>query len=323
MAAGRRKGKKHLITTRIEHHAVLNSCKSLEKEGYEVTCLGVDEMGMISPAELENAIRPDTALISVMYANNEIGTIEPVEAIGRIAREHHVLFHTDAVQAYGHLPIRVKDAGIDLLSVSAHKLNGPKGVGFLYVAGKVADEVTEEMDLPPLLDGGQQENGKRAGTENVAGIVGLEKAAELAHKGMEERERHIVAMRDHLIRRILTEVPFSRLNGARKQRLSGNCNISFQFIEGASLLVLLDMDGICASAGSTCASSSLAPSHVLKALGIPDEAARGTVRFTIGQQNTMEEMDVVADSIRKNVKKLREESPEYEDYINTCCPKRY
>lgn len=303
----RREKGNHIITTQIEHHAILNTCKKLEKEGCEVTYLGVDELGRISLTELERAIRPDTILVSIMFANNEVGTIQPIQKIGEITRRHHILFHTDAVQAYGHLPISVNRLGIDLLSASGHKCNGPKGVGFLYMR--------EGLKLPPLIYGGQQEKGKRAGTENVAGIVGLGTAAKLAHQNIMEREEQISSLRNYLIRRLLNEIPFSRLNGSWRWRLAGNCNISFQFIEGASLLVLLDTDHICASAGSACSSGSSEPSHVLKAMGLPDSIAHGTLRLTLGYQNTMEEMDFVVNSIKKNVEKLREHSPEYEDYM--------
>lgn len=300
--------KKHMITSKIEHHAILNTCRSLEKQGIEVTYLNVDENGLVSPEQLEKAIRPDTCLVSVMYANNEVGTIEPIEKIGYITKKHHVLFHTDAVQAYGHVPIHVKASGIDLLSASGHKLNGPKGIGFLYVR--------KEVDLPTFLHGGHQELGKRAGTENVAGIIGLGKAAEMAEHMQEQKEAKVTAMRDYLINRILKEIPYVRVNGSIRNRLPGNCNFSFQFVEGSSLLILLDTDGICASAGSACSSGQTAPSHVLSAMGVPDEIARGTLRLTIGYQNTMEEMDYTVECIKKHIKKLRAGSPEFEDYQN-------
>lgn len=303
------KGKKrHIITTQMEHHAILNTCLSLEKQGIEVTYLKVDENGMVSPEDVERAIRPYTCLVSVMFANNEIGTIQPIEKIGRITKKYHVLFHTDAVQAYGHIPIHVKSLNIDMLSASGHKFNGPKGIGFLYI--------NKEIDLMPFLHGGHQENGKRAGTENVAGIIGMGKAAEIAEDMQEKHEEKVRKMRDYLMNRILTEIPYVRVNGSRKKRLPGNCNLSFQFIEGSSLLILLDMDGICASAGSACSSGETATSHVLSALGVPDEIARGTLRLTLGAQNTMEEMDYTVECIKKHVKKLREGSPEFEDYRN-------
>ena len=307
-AYARKNKGKHIITSAIEHHAILHTCQQLEREGFEVTYLPVDEMGLVHPEELEKAIRPHTCLISVMYANNEVGTIQPIEKVSYVAKKHHVLFHTDAVQAYGHVTINVKMSGIDMLSASGHKLNGPKGIGFLYV--------NKDIDFPPFLHGGHQEGGKRAGTENVAGIIGLGKAAEIAETMMEEREEKVKAMRDYLMNRILTEIPYVRVNGSRKTRLSGNCNFSFQFIEGSSLLILLDTDGICASAGSACSSGQSSPSHVLSAMGVPDDIARGTLRLTIGSQNTMEEIDYTVECIKKHVRKLRAGSPEYEDYQN-------
>lgn len=305
-----RAGKKkcHIITSQIEHHAVLHTCQALEREGCAVTYLKVDEMGRISPEELEKAICPDTALITIMTANNEVGTIQPVRKIGEIARRHNIFFHTDAVQAYGHFPISVNKLGIDMLSASAHKFRGPKGAGFLYIK--------KDLDLPPFMHGGAQERGRRAGTENVPGIVGMGRAASLAHREMEEREQKTSAMRDYMIRRILGEIPFARLNGSWKNRLSGNCNISFQFVEGAALLVLLDEEGICAAAGSACSTGSKEPSHVLKAMGLPDNIAHGTLRLTIGYQNTMEEMDRAVECIKKCVARLRQNSPEFEDYMS-------
>lgn len=300
--------KKHIITTQIEHHAILNTCKELEEKGVEVTYLKVDENGMVLPTEVEKALRPETCLVSVMFANNEVGTIQPIEKIGQITKKYKVLFHTDAVQAYGHISIDVRKYGIDLLSASGHKLNGPKGIGFLYVS--------KNVNIPPLLFGGHQEDGKRAGTENVAGIIGLGKAAEMAANMQSKKEEKVRKLRDHLMNRILTEIPYSRVNGSRKSRLPGNCNFSFQFIEGASLLILLDTDGICASAGSACSSGQTTPSHVLSAMGVPDEIARGTLRLTLGYQNTMEEIDYTVECIKKHIRKLRESSPEYEDYLN-------
>lgn len=298
----------HIITTNIEHHAVLHTCQALEEKGCSITYLKVDERGQISIRELERAIRPNTALISVMFANNEVGTIQPIQKIGEIAQRHGIYFHTDAVQAYGHLPIAVKHLGIDMLSASGHKCNGPKGIGFLYVK--------KEVDLPPFIHGGAQERAHRAGTENVPGIIGMGKAAELAHVHMEIREAQTAAMRDHLIHRLLMEIPFTRLNGSQNRRLAGNCNVSFQFIEGAALLVLLDEEGICAAAGSACSSGSKEPSHVLQAMGIPDDIAHGTLRLTIGYQNTMEEMNRAVEIIKACVERLRKTSAEFEDYIN-------
>lgn len=300
--------KKHIITTQIEHHAILNTCLFLEKQGVEVTRLKVDENGMVSPEELEKAIRPNTCLVSIMYANNEVGTIQPIKQISHITKKYHVLFHTDAVQAYGHVPINVKTSGIDMLSASGHKLNGPKGIGFLYVS--------KDIELPPFLHGGHQEAGKRAGTENVAGIIGLGKAAGMAEEMRGKKEKKVKAMRDYLMDRIMTEIPYVRVNGSIKNRLPGNCNFSFQFIEGSSLLILLDTDGICASAGSACSSGQTAPSHVLSAMGVPDDIASGTLRLTIGYQNTMEEIDYTVECIKKHVRMLRAGSPEYEDYQN-------
>ena len=307
MVKNRGVGSVHIITSQVEHHAVLHACEALERAGAAVTCLPVDERGRVSPAELERAIRPDTALISIMYANNEVGAIQPVREIGAIARSHHICFHTDAVQAYGHLPISVNELGVDMLSASGHKCGAPKGIGFLYIR--------KGTDLPPFMDGGAQERGRRAGTENVAGIVGLGKAAQLSQKEMRETEKKTAAMRDHLIGRLLKEIPFARLNGSRRDRLAGNCSISFQFVEGAALLLLLDEEGICAAAGSACSTGSRHPSHVLTAMGLPDDVARGTLRLTLGYGNTMEHINQAADAIRKCVAKLRETSGEYEDYL--------
>ncbi|MCM1156984.1 MAG: cysteine desulfurase NifS [Bacteroidales bacterium] len=298
---------KHIITTKIEHHAILHTAQYLEKKGFDVTYLDVDENGVVKLEQLKAAIRPDTILISVMFANNEIGTIQPIKEIGEIAKEHGILFHTDAVQAYGQVPIDVDEYHIDMLSASGHKLNGPKGIGFLYIR--------KGLKLKNLIHGGGQERSRRAGTENVTGIVGLAKAVELALATMEERQEKETAMRDHLIERILAEVPYARLNGHRTKRLPNNVNISFQFIEGESLLIMLDMAGICASSGSACTSGSLDPSHVLLAIGLPHEIAHGSLRMTLGDENTMEEMDYVVDNIKEIVKKLRDMSPLYEDFM--------
>lgn len=298
---------KHIITTKIEHHAILHTCEYLEKKGFEVTYLDVDENGVVKPDQLKAAIRPDTILISVMFANNEIGTIQPIEEIGAIAKEHGILFHTDAVQAYGQIPIDVDKMHIDMLSASGHKLNGPKGIGFLYIR--------KGLKLRSFVHGGAQERSRRAGTENVTGIVGLGKAVEIAMATMEERTAKETAMRDHLITRILAEIPYARLNGHRTDRLPNNVNISFQFIEGESLLIMLDMKGICASSGSACTSGSLDPSHVLLAIGLPHEIAHGSLRLTLGDENTMEEMDFVVDSLKEIVGKLRAMSPLYEDFV--------
>lgn len=300
---------KHIITTKIEHHAVLHTCEYLEKKGCEITYLDVDENGMISVEQLEQAIRPDTVLISIMFANNEIGTIEPIREIGAVAKKHGVLFHTDAVQAFGHLPIQVDELNIDLLSASAHKFYGPKGVGFFYMRNSVK--------LGAYIHGGAQERARRAGTSNVPGIVGMAKAAELAVAQMQESAEKIAAVRDHLIKRVLEEVPYSRLNGHPEQRLPNNANFCFRFIEGESLLIMLDQRGICASSGSACTSGSLDPSHVLLAIGLPHEIAHGSLRLTLSEQTTLEDVDYVADSIKAVVERLRSMSPLYEDFVKS------
>lgn len=297
----------HIITTKIEHHAVLHTGAWLEKQGYEVTYLNVDENGTVKLEELKRAIRPTTILISVMFANNEIGTIQPIKEIGEIARAHGILFHTDAVQAFGQLPIQVDALNIDMLSSSAHKLNGPKGIGFLYIR--------KGVKIRSFIHGGAQERKRRAGTENVPGIVGYGAAVERAVRTMEERTQKEQALRDYLIDRVLREVPYTRLNGHRTNRLPNNANFSFQFIEGESLLIMLDMDGICGSSGSACTSGSLDPSHVLLAIGLPHEIAHGSLRLTLGEETTKEELDEVVESIKKIVKKLRDMSPLYEDYM--------
>ena len=298
---------KHIITTKIEHHAILHTVEYLEKRGYEVTYLDVDENGVVKVEELKKAIRPDTILISVMFANNEIGTIQPIREIGEIAHEHGILFHTDAVQAFGQIPINVDEYHIDMLSASGHKLNGPKGIGFLYIR--------KGVKIRSFVHGGAQERKRRAGTENVPGIVGLGKAVERAVASMEERTKHETEVRDYLIDKILKEVPYTRLNGHRTKRLPNNINFSFQFIEGESLLIMLDMDGICGSSGSACTSGSLDPSHVLLAIGLPHEIAHGSLRLTLSEDITKEDMDYVADSIKRIVERLRSMSPLYEDFI--------
>lgn len=298
---------KHIITTKIEHHAVLHTTEFLEKEGYEVTYINVDEHGIVKLDELKAAIRPDTILISVMFANNEIGTIQPIKEIGQIAKENGILFHTDAVQAYGHLAIDVEDMNIDMLSASGHKLNGPKGIGFLYIR--------KGVKIRNLIHGGGQERARRAGTENVPGIVGLGKAVEIAVKTMDERVAYEKNLRDYVIDRILAEIPYTRLNGHRDKRLPNNINFSFQFIEGESLLIMLDMAGICGSSGSACTSGSLDPSHVLLAIGLPHEIAHGSLRLTLGEENTKEEMDYVIDKLKEIVQRLRDMSPLYEDFM--------
>ena len=298
---------KHIITSAIEHHAVLHTCEYLEKRGFEVTYVGVDENGILKLDELEKAIRPDTILISVMFANNEIGTIQPIKEIGRIAKEHGVLFHTDAVQAYGQLPINVDEYQIDMLSASAHKLNGPKGIGFLYIR--------KGLKTRSFIHGGAQERSRRAGTENVPGIVGLGAASARAFSRMEEKTKKEIELRDYLIRRIEEEVPYCRLNGDRTRRLPNNVNFSFRFVEGESLLIMLDMRGICASSGSACTSGSLDPSHVLLAIGLPHEIAHGSLRLTLSEENTKEELDTTVEAIKEIVARLRDMSPLYEDFI--------
>lgn len=297
----------HIITTKIEHHAILHTCKYLQNRGYDVTYLDVDENGLVDLNKLEAAIRPDTFLISIMFANNEIGTIEPIKEIGEIAHRHGILFHTDAVQAFGQIPIHVDGMNIDMLSASGHKFNGPKGIGFLYIK--------KGLKLKSFIHGGQQERGRRAGTENVPGIVGIAKACEIAMAEMEERMKKETELRDYLIERILKEIPYTRLNGHSKKRLPNNVNISFQFVEGESILIMLDMAGICASSGSACTSGSVDPSHVLLAIGLPHEIAHGSLRLTIGYENTKEEMDTVVDNLKRIITNLRNMSPLYEDYV--------
>ena len=298
---------KHIITTKIEHHAILHTGEYLQKRGYEVTYLDVDENGIVSPEAVEAAIRPDTILVSVMFANNEIGTIQPIKEIGEIAKKHGVLFHTDAVQAYGQLPINVDELHIDMLSSSGHKLNGPKGIGFLYIR--------KGVKIRSFVHGGAQERKRRAGTENVPGIVGYGKAAEIAAKTMKERTAKEIELRDHLIDRVLAEVPYTRLNGHRTNRLPNNANFSFQFVEGESLLILLDNNGICASSGSACTSGSLDPSHLLLAIGLPHEIAHGSLRLTLSAETTMEDIDFVVDCIKQIIERLRSMSPLYEDFV--------
>ena len=297
----------HIITSSIEHHAVLHTCQYLEKRGFEVTYVDVDENGILLLDQLKAAIRPTTILISVMFANNEIGTIQPIKEIGEIAHEHGILFHTDAVQAYCQLPINVDEYHIDMLSASAHKLNGPKGIGFLYIR--------KGVKIRSFIHGGAQERKRRAGTENVPGIIGFSKAVEIAQATMKERTEKELALRERLISRIYKEVPYVRLNGDHWNRLPNNVNFSFQFIEGESLLIMLDMAGICASSGSACTSGSLDPSHVLLAIGLPHEIAHGSLRLTLGEDNTEEEIDYVVDKIKEIVEHLRGMSPLYEDFI--------
>lgn len=298
---------RHIITTKIEHHAVLHTVDWLEKNGYEVTYLAVDSDGLISLEELEKAIRPDTILISIMFANNEIGTIEPVKEIGAIAKKHGILFHTDAVQAFGHVPIDVQDMNIDMLSASGHKFHGPKGIGFLYLRNG--------LKLGPLIHGGAQERARRAGTHNVPGIVGMGEAARLAVQDMEVNAKKQIEIRDYLIERIEKEIPYVRVNGHRKKRLPNNVNVCFRFIEGESLLIMLDQKGICASSGSACTSGSLDPSHVLLAIGLPHEIAHGSLRLTLSEETTKGEADYVVDNLKMIVERLRSMSPLYDDFV--------
>lgn len=300
---------RHIITTKIEHHAVLHTCMDLEKRGFEVTYLEVDGYGRVEPEALEKAIRQDTVLISVMAANNEIGTLEPIGEIGRLARERGILFHTDAVQALGQIPMHVEKLCVDMLSASAHKLGGPKGVGMLYVRSG--------LKIPSFLHGGAQERGRRAGTENVPGIVGFGAAAARAMRIMKDKTVREIELRDYLIRRIEDEIPYCRLNGHRTDRLPGNVNISFSFVEGESVLIALDMKGICASSGSACTSGALDPSHVLLAIGLEQSEAQGAIRFTLSEENTVEEIDTVVDCLKQSVARFREISPSYEEFQRT------
>ena len=304
--AKKEKGK-HIITSKIEHHAILHTCEYLEKNGFEVTYLDVDEHGLVSIEKLKQAIREDTILISIMFANNEIGTIEPIKEIGEVAHEHGIVFHTDAVQAYGHVTINVDEMNIDLLSASGHKINGPKGIGIMYLR--------DSVKIGALIHGGAQERGRRAGTHNTPGIVGFAKATELAVQNMEKRADHERKLRDYLIDRVLKEIPYSRLNGHPTKRLSNNANFCFRFIEGESLLIMLDQKGICGSSGSACTSGSLDPSHVLLAIGLPHEIAHGSLRLTLSEETTKEEIDYTVDQLKQIVDRLRNMSPLYEDFI--------
>lgn len=297
----------HIITTKIEHHAILHTAEYLEKNGFEVTYLDVDENGVVKLEDLKAAIRPETILISIMFANNEIGTIEPIKEIGEIAKEHGILFHTDAVQAFGQIPINVDECHIDMLSASGHKLNGPKGIGFLYIRRGVK--------IRSFVHGGAQERKRRAGTENVPGIIGIGTAVKRAVDTMKERTDKEKELRDYMIERIEKEIPYARLNGHRTDRLPNNVNFSFRFIEGESLLIMLDMKGICASSGSACTSGSLDPSHVLLAIGLPHEIAHGSLRMTLSEETTKEDIDYVVDSLKEIVDRLRSMSPLYEDFI--------
>lgn len=292
---------KHIITSKIEHHAILHTCEYLEKKGFEVTYLDVDENGFVNPADVEKAIRPDTILISIMTANNEIGTIEPIAEIGKIAKEHGVLFHTDAVQAFGHIPMNVDEMNIDMLSASGHKINGPKGIGIMYIR--------KGVKIGSFVHGGAQERQRRAGTHNVPGIVGIGKAVELARDNMKERMEYETKLRDHLISRVMEEIPYAKLNGDKVKRLPNNVNVCFRFIEGESMLILLDQNGVCGSSGSACTSGSLDPSHVLLAIGLPHEIAHGSLRLTLSEKNTMEEVDFTVDKLKGIIERLRSMSP--------------
>ncbi len=298
---------RHIITSAIEHHAVLHTCEWLEKNGYDVTYLEVDEDGLVSPEAVEKAIRPDTILITIMFANNEIGTIEPIREIGEIAKKHDILFHTDAVQAFGHVPIDVQEMHIDMLSASGHKFHGPKGIGFLYLRNGIK--------FGPLLHGGAQERSRRAGTHNVPGIVGMGEAVKLAMRDMEKNAEQETEIRDYLIDCIEKEIPYVKVNGHREKRLPNNVNVCFRFIEGESLLIMLDQKGICASSGSACTSGSLDPSHVLLAIGLVHEIAHGSLRLTLSEETTKEEADYVVDNLKVIVERLRSMSPLYDDFV--------
>lgn len=307
MAEAYRQKGNHIITTKIEHHAILHTAEYLEKHGFEVTYLDVDADGVVDLAALQEAIRPTTILISVMFANNEIGTIQPIREIGEIAHAHGILFHTDAVQAFGQQPIDADAMHIDMLSASGHKFNGPKGIGFLYIR--------KGVKIRSFVHGGAQERKRRAGTENVPAIIGIGTAAKLAAETMAERVKKETTLRDYMIARIEKEIPYCRLNGHRTKRLANNVNFSFRFIEGESLLIMLDMQGICASSGSACTSGSLDPSHVLLAIGLPHEIAHGSLRMTLSAETTIEEIDFVVDRLKEIVQRLRSMSPLYEDFI--------
>ncbi|GMQ62648.1 cysteine desulfurase NifS [Vallitalea maricola] len=297
----------HIITTTVEHHAVLHTCEYLEKNGFEVTYLPVDENGLISIDDLKNAIKDTTILITIMFANNEIGTIQPIKEIGEVARENKIIFHTDAVQAIGQVPVDVADMNIDMLSLTGHKLNGPKGTGALYVK--------KGIKLKAFIHGGAQERRRRGGTENVPGIVGLGKASEIAESNMEEKTKKLIKLRDKLIKGIKEEIPYCKLNGDPLKRLPNNVNYSFEFIEGESLLIMLDMKGISASSGSACTSGSLDPSHVLLGIGLPHEIAHGSLRLTLGIDNTEEDINYIIEVLPGIVKRLRDMSPLYEDFV--------
>lgn len=307
-SANKSKGN-HIITSKIEHHAILHTCEYLEKQGFNVTYLDVDEYGVVSPEAVENAITDETILISIMTANNEIGTIEPIKEISEVAKKHKVIFHTDAVQAIGHMPINVQELGVDMLSLSAHKFHGPKGVGMLYIRNGVK--------IDNLIHGGGQERGKRAATENLAGIAGLAKALEIAVADLDKNMSELSRLRDRLINGIREAIPYCRLNGAEGNgRLCNNANFSFKYIEGESILMMLDMNGIAASSGSACASGSLDPSHVLLAIGLPHEIAHGSLRLSVGDDTTDEDVDYVLEKLPPIIQRLRDMSPLYEEVRN-------
>lgn len=300
--AYRDKGR-HIITTKIEHHAVLHTCEALEREGYRVTYLTPDEDGVISPESLLRVLTPDTIMVSIMTANNEIGTIEPIDELAKIVTDRGILFHTDAVQAYGKLPLSVEEGNIAMLSASAHKIGGPKGVGFLYVR--------RDVRLHSFLHGGAQEKRRRAGTENVPGIVGFAKAAELTFASMEETEARERELRDYFMKRVLAEIPYARVTGSIKERLAGHVSFCFQFIEGETVLIMLDSDGICASSGSACTTGQTEPSHVLTAIGLPEDVAHGALRFTLGRDTTKEDIDFTIERMKEVIGKIRAMSPYY------------
>ena len=298
----------HIITSKIEHPAILNTCETLEKQGFDVTYIGVNEEGIIDLEELNNAITDKTILISIMFANNEIGTIQPIEEISKIAKAHNIIFHTDAVQATGNIPIDVKKMGIDMLSMSGHKFYAPKGIGALYVK--------EGIEFERFMDGGHQERNKRSGTENVPGIVGLGKACEMADRNMEDHQKHLSELRDYYIKLVEEKIPYVKLNGSRKKRLPGNANFSYRFVDGEALLLNLDMKGICASSGSACTSGTSNPSHVLSAIGLSHDMAQGALRVSFGEENTKEDVDYLVDNLVEIVERLRDMSPEYEEFLN-------
>lgn len=298
---------RHIITSGIEHHAVINTCKYLEKRGYEVTYLNVDEQGRVNPERLRRVLRNDTILVSIMTANNEIGTIQPIWEIGNMLKSHPAVFHTDAVQAFGHIPVLPEKWNVDLLSASGHKFHGPKGSGFLYIR--------DGIKLPPFMHGGKQERELRAGTENVAAIAGMGKAAEIAGATMQKRSQKEAQLRDYMIHRIETEIPYCRLNGPRRMRLTNNVNISFQFVDGETIVILLDIEGICASSGSACSAGQAVSSHVLKEIGLSDEVARGALRFTLSEDTTKEDIDYTVEKLKEVLDKNRKMNPVYQSYI--------